>query len=148
MQPPEHLRRALADACLDATIITIPAFTPPAARRRPWPTGTSGASGRYCDPETEVLPLLGSADGLFHIHTCLLDPGDTALVPDPAYPAYVAGVKIAGGVIEKVPLLEENGFLPDLAAIPQDVARQAKMIWVNYPNNPTSAEATWDSTRN
>ncbi|HSO71394.1 MAG TPA: aminotransferase class I/II-fold pyridoxal phosphate-dependent enzyme, partial [Thermodesulfobacteriota bacterium] len=97
--------------------------------------------GSVLDPETEVLPLLGSAEGLFHIHSCLLDPGDVALVPDPAYPAYAAGVAIAGGVAVKVPLLEENNFLPDLSAIPQDVARQAKMIWVNYPNNPTSAEA-------
>ena len=97
--------------------------------------------GSVLDPETEVLPLLGSAEGLFHIHSCLLDPGDVALVPDPAYPAYAAGVAIAGGVAVKVPLLKENGFLPDLAAIPQDVARQAKMIWVNYPNNPTSADA-------
>jgi LL-diaminopimelate aminotransferase len=97
--------------------------------------------GTVLDPETEVLPLLGSAEGLFHIHSCLLDPGDIALVPDPAYPAYAAGVAIAGGVAVKLPLLEENGFLPDLGAIPADVARKAKMIWVNYPNNPTSADA-------
>jgi LL-diaminopimelate aminotransferase len=97
--------------------------------------------GVECDPETEVLPLLGSADGLFHIHTCLLDFGDTALVPDPCYPAYVAGVKIAGGVIAPVPLKKENDFLPDLEAIGPDVAKRAKLIWVNYPNNPTSAIA-------
>jgi len=91
-----------------------------------------------------VLPLLGSADGLFHIHNCLLDVGDTALVPDPCYPAYVAGVKIAGGVIECVPLLRENGFLPDLESIHPRVAQRARMIWVNYPNNPTGAHATLD----
>jgi LL-diaminopimelate aminotransferase len=94
-----------------------------------------------CDPETEVLPLLGSAEGLFHIHTCLLDAGDAALVPDPCYPAYVAGVKIAGGVIEALPLRKENGFLPDLASIRPETAQRARMIWVNYPNNPTSAVA-------
>ena len=77
-----------------------------------------------------------------HIHTCLLDVSDTALVPDPCYPAYVAGVKIAGGVIEPVPLKKENSFLPDLEAIEADVAQRARMIWVNYPNNPTSAIAS------
>jgi LL-diaminopimelate aminotransferase len=85
---------------------------------------------------------LGSSEGLFHIHLCLLDVGDVALVPDPAYPSYEAGVKLAGGRMEAVPLLKENGFLPDLSAIPPEVARKAKMIWVNYPNNPTAAEAT------
>jgi LL-diaminopimelate aminotransferase len=65
-----------------------------------------------------------------------------ALVPDPSYPSYEAGVKLAGGQIEWVPLLRKNGFLPDLDAIPADVARKAKMIWVNYPNNPTAAVAT------
>ncbi|MFH1090462.1 MAG: aminotransferase class I/II-fold pyridoxal phosphate-dependent enzyme, partial [Pseudomonadota bacterium] len=94
--------------------------------------------------EKEVLPLLGSSEGLFHIHTSLLDVGDIALVPDPCYPSYVAGVKLAGGAVEPVPLLKENGFLPDLEAIPAKTARQARMIWVNYPNNPTSAEAPAD----
>jgi LL-diaminopimelate aminotransferase len=74
----------------------------------------------------------------------LLDVGDTALVPDPCYPAYIAGVIIAGGVIEPVPLLIENGFLPDLEAIPLEIAQKAKMIWVNYPNNPTGAHADAD----
>jgi LL-diaminopimelate aminotransferase len=65
-----------------------------------------------------------------------------ALVPDPSYPSYEAGVKLAGGQIEWVPLLRKNGFLPDLDSIPADVARKARMIWVNYPNNPTGAVAT------
>jgi LL-diaminopimelate aminotransferase len=97
--------------------------------------------GVACNLETEVLPLLGSAEGLFHIHTCLLDIGDTALVHEPCYPAYVAGVKIAGGVIEPVRPFKENGFLPDLDAIDSSVAQRAKMIWINYPNNPTAASA-------
>jgi LL-diaminopimelate aminotransferase len=103
--------------------------------------------GVKCDPEGEVVPLLGAADGLFHIHTCLLDAGDTALVPDPCYPSYVAGVKIAGGVVEPVPLLKENGFLPDLEAIPPKLAQRAQMIWVNYPNNPTAAHASLEFYR-
>lgn len=141
VQPPEHLRRALADACLDVNHHHYPSFYSPRPLKEAMANWYQRRFGSVLDPETEVLPLLGSAEGLFHIHSCLLDPGDVALVPDPAYPAYAAGVAIAGGVAVKVPLLEENNFLPDLSAIPQDVARQAKMIWVNYPNNPTSAEA-------
>jgi LL-diaminopimelate aminotransferase len=141
VQPPEHLRRALADACLDVNHHHYPSFYSPRPLKEAMASWYQRRFGSVLDPETEVLPLLGSAEGLFHIHSCLLDPGDVALVPDPAYPAYAAGVAIAGGVAVKVPLLKENGFLPDLSAIPQDVARKAKMIWVNYPNNPTAAEA-------
>jgi LL-diaminopimelate aminotransferase len=74
----------------------------------------------------------------------LLDVGDIALIPDPSYPSYEAGVKLAGGQIEWVPLLGKNGFLPELESIPADIAKKAKMIWVNYPNNPTGASANLD----
>ncbi|MBW2618132.1 MAG: aminotransferase class I/II-fold pyridoxal phosphate-dependent enzyme [Deltaproteobacteria bacterium] len=145
--PPEHMRKALSEACYDEGNHHYPSFYSP----RPLKEAVAGwyerQYGVKCDPETEVLPLLGSAEGLFHIHTCLLDAGDSALVPDPCYPAYVAGVKIAGGVIETVPLLKENGFLPDLDAIPPKVAQRAQLIWVNYPNNPTAAHADDDFYR-
>jgi LL-diaminopimelate aminotransferase len=141
VQPPDHLRRSLADACLDVNHHHYPSFYSPQPLKQAMADWYRRRFGAALDPETEVLPLLGSAEGLFHIHSCMLDPGDVALVPDPAYPAYAAGVAIAGGVAVKVPLLAENGFLPDLEAIPQDVARKARMIWVNYPNNPTSADA-------
>jgi LL-diaminopimelate aminotransferase len=144
VQPPDDQRQALADACMDVDHHHYPSFYSP----MPLKEAIAGWYQRHfdvqCDPETEVLTLLGSADGLFHIHTCLLDHGEIALVPDPCYPAYVAGVKIAGGVIETVPLKKENGFMPDLDAIPPQVAEKAKMIWVNYPNNPTAAVATGD----
>jgi LL-diaminopimelate aminotransferase len=140
--PPEAQRRVLAEACLDSDNHHYPSFYSPMPLKEAIAGWYERQYGVSCDPQTEVLPLLGSAEGLFHIHSCLLDPGDTALVPDPCYPAYVAGVRIAGGVVEEVPLLRENGFLPDLDAIPQEVAGQARMIWVNYPNNPTSAVAT------
>jgi LL-diaminopimelate aminotransferase len=141
VQPPEHLRRVLSDACLDVNHHHYPSFYSPQPLKEAMANWYRRRFGTTLNPDTEVLPLLGSAEGLFHIHSCLLDPGDIALVPDPAYPAYAAGVAIAGGVAVKVPLLEENDFLPDLEAIPADVARKAKMIWVNYPNNPTSADA-------
>jgi hypothetical protein len=70
------------------------------------------------ESHTEVLPLLGSTDGLFNIHLCLLDPGDIALIPDPCYPSYASATQLAGGQVERFPLLRENDFLPDLEAIP------------------------------
>ncbi|ODA39761.1 aminotransferase class I/II-fold pyridoxal phosphate-dependent enzyme [Desulfosporosinus sp. BG] len=93
------------------------------------------------NPETEVLPLMGSQDGLAHIYLAYIDPGDLALIPDPGYPIYTAGLMLAGGEKVAVPLLEENGFLPDLRQINPDLARKAKLMFLNYPNNPTAAVA-------
>ena len=93
------------------------------------------------DPASEVLPLIGAKEGIGHAAFCFLDPGDVALIPDPAYPVYAAGTLFAGGESYVMPLLEENGWLPDLSAIPAEVARDAKVMWLNYPNNPTGAVA-------
>ena len=97
--------------------------------------------GVALDPDKEVLPLIGSKEGIGHIALCFIDPGDTALVPDPAYPVYSISTMFAGGLPHCMPLIQENEFLPDLTAIPKDIARKAKVIWINYPNNPTSAVA-------
>lgn len=94
------------------------------------------------DPEGEVLPLIGSKEGLANLSLAFLDPGDMALVPDPAYPTYELGAYLAGGTTHRFPLLAEQDFLPDLVAIPVEVAQQAKLLWLNYPNNPTGAVAT------
>lgn len=142
--PPESMRKSLAEACYDPASHHYPSFYSPVPLKQAISGWYERQYGVKSVPETEVLPLLGAADGLFHIHTCLLDPGDIALVPDPCYPAYVAGVNIAGGIVEPVPLLKQNNFLPDLAAIDPATARKARMIWVNYPNNPTAAHATGD----
>jgi len=140
--PPDHLLMALRDAVCDPDHHHYPSFY----SNRPLKEAIAGWYRRRFDIELdsdkEVIPLLGSSEGLFHIHTCLLDPGDIALVPDPSYPSYEAGVKLAGGQMVSVPLLKENHFLPDLDAIPPEVAMKAKLIWVNYPNNPTAAVAT------
>ena len=93
------------------------------------------------DPETEVLPLIGSKEGVGHVAFCYLDPGDVALVPDPGYPVYSASVMFAGGESYVMPLTEENGFLPDLGSIPEEVAGRARLMWLNYPNNPTGGVA-------
>jgi LL-diaminopimelate aminotransferase len=93
------------------------------------------------DPDKEVLPLIGAKEGIGHMALTLIDPGDVALVPDPGYPVYSVSTMFAGGESYWMPLLKENGFLPDLKAIPENVARKAKVLWVNYPNNPIGAVA-------
>lgn len=96
------------------------------------------------DPDTEVLPLIGSKEGIAHIHLAYIDPGDVVLVPDPGYPVYSTGCILAGGESYFLPLKEENDFLPDLSAIPESVAKKAKLMFLNYPNNPTAAVAGLD----
>jgi LL-diaminopimelate aminotransferase len=96
------------------------------------------------DPDKEVEPLIGSKEGIAHVALCFVDPGDTALVPDPGYPPYAMGVILAGGRPYYLALLEENNYLPDFTRIPDDIADKAKMLWINYPNNPTGAVADMD----
>ena len=98
--------------------------------------------GVTLDPDTEVLPLIGAKEGIGHVAFCFLDPGDLALIPDPAYPVYEVGTMFAGAESHVMPLRESNGWLPELDAIPADAARAAKLMWLNYPNNPTSAVAS------
>jgi len=140
--PPPHLLNALRDAVSAPDHHHYPSFYSNRPLREAIANWYERRFGVELDPNTETIPLLGSSEGLFVIHLCLLDPGDTALVPDPSYPSYEAGVKMAGGQVEPVPLLRKNGFLPDLGSIPSDIAKRARMIWINYPNNPTAAVAT------
>ncbi len=95
--------------------------------------------GVHLDVATEVVPLLGAKEGIAHICLALLDPGDVALAADPGYPVYTTGPLIAGGVPVPLPLVPSLGFQPDLEAIDPDVLAKARMIFVNYPNNPTGA---------
>lgn len=101
-------------------------------------------SARYqvdVDSDTEVLTLLGAQDGLAHLALAVADPGDIVLVPDPGYPIYEVSVRLAGATPYPVPLREDEAWLPDLQAIPEDIARRAKLLILNYPNNPTTAMA-------
>jgi len=93
------------------------------------------------DPETEVLPLIGSQEGIAHLPLAVLNQGDYALLSDPGYPAHFGGVYLAGGQVYSMPLLAENQFLPDFTAIPQPVLHQSRMMILSYPHNPTSAIA-------
>lgn len=96
------------------------------------------------NPDTEVLPLIGSKEGIAHLPLAFLNPGDISLIPSPSYPPYSGGTILAGGKPYFMPLLESNSFLPDLARIPLIARKKAKIIFVNYPNNPTGACASED----
>jgi LL-diaminopimelate aminotransferase len=97
--------------------------------------------GAKLNPQTEVLSLIGSKEGIGHIPLAFVNPGDSVLVPSPGYPVYSTGTLFAGGKSYLMPLKEENDFLPDFDGIPQKVFHKTKLIFINYPNNPTSATA-------
>lgn len=100
--------------------------------------------GVEIEPQGEVVTLIGSKEGLAHIPFCYLDPGDVALMTDPGYPVYRSCTILAGGEPYFLPLAPERGFLPDFSAVPSEVARKAKLLFLNYPNNPTAAVASVD----
>jgi LL-diaminopimelate aminotransferase len=93
------------------------------------------------DPDSEILPTLGSKDGISHLPFALVDPGDVVLVPSPGYPVYLTGTVMADGEPFIMPLAAANGWLPDLDSIPGEIADRARILWLNYPNNPTASTA-------
>ena len=95
-------------------------------------------------PEQDILPVLGSKEGLAYIATAVLNAGDIALAPDPYYPVYITGCTSLGAQPYLLPLLEENNYLPNLESVPRDVLAKARLLWLNYPNNPTAACASPD----
>ena len=103
--------------------------------------------GVQLDPEKQVVSLIGSKEGIANIALAFVDPGQVVLVPDPGYPTYSLGTRLAGGEPYAVPMNEETGWLPDLEAMPAEVVRAAKILWLNYPNNPTGAIAPMEFLR-
>ena len=97
--------------------------------------------GVNLDPATEVLSLIGSKEGIAHIPLAFVDPGDVVLVPSPGYPVFSVATLFAGGIPHVLPLRKEDGFLPNFAEIPKSLAKKAKLLFINYPNNPTAAVA-------
>ncbi|OIO39514.1 MAG: hypothetical protein AUJ71_00560 [Candidatus Omnitrophica bacterium CG1_02_49_16] len=95
--------------------------------------------GVKLDPNTEVLPLIGSKEGIAHLSLAYLNNDDIALVPNPAYPVHFNGVIMAGGILYNIPILAEKGFLPDVYAIPKEIVKMAKLMFISYPHNPTGA---------
>lgn len=95
------------------------------------------------NPESEILPLMGSKEGIMHISMAFVNPGDEVLVPDPGYPTYSSVTNLVGGIIRKYDLLEEKGWVPDLEALNQSDMSRVKLMWVNYPHMPTGTKGTW-----
>lgn len=142
LTPPEEVLRALEEALRRPEVHGYPSFRGHPAFRRAVAEYYARRFGVALDPDREVLALIGSKEGIYHVATAFIDAGSVALVPDPGYPAYSNPVLLAGGEVYAMPLLRDHGFLPDLEVIPAEVLRRARVMWLNYPNNPTTAQAT------
>lgn len=138
---PRHIIDRMATAIYDQANHQYPSSVGMISFRRAVADWYQKRFGVSLDPASEVVSLLGSKEGLAHISFAYLDKGDISLVPDPAYPVYAIGTQLAGGQTHIMPLKEENGFLPVLEDIPAEAARKAKLLFINYPNNPTGAVA-------
>lgn len=138
---PPHIVESLRTEVLDPITHKYPPFSGLIELKQAVSQWYKQEFGVDLDPATEVAILFGGKTGLVEISQCLLNPGDVCLVPDPGYPDYWSGVALAGGEMQMMPLLRENGFLPDYSAIPADKLAKAKLMFLNYPNNPTSATA-------
>ncbi|MDQ4075223.1 MAG: aminotransferase class I/II-fold pyridoxal phosphate-dependent enzyme, partial [Chloroflexota bacterium] len=141
MPPPAWIIDAMCEASRQPQHHRYPGYTGSSELRRAWAHYYASRFGVTLDPDSEVLPLIGSKEGVAHIALALVDPGDLVLVPDPGYPTYATGTILAGGTTFPMPLSEDNDFLPDLDAIPTEVLDRSVAIWLNYPNNPTGAVA-------
>jgi LL-diaminopimelate aminotransferase len=138
---PPHIIAALAKAAADPANHQYPSYEGMLSFRKAAADWYRSRFGVELKPATEVLSLIGSKEGIGHLMLAFVNPGDVVLVPDPAYPVYQAGTLFAGGEPYALPLTPARKFLPDLAAIPADILRRAKILWLNYPNNPTGAVA-------
>ena len=141
LPPADFIIEALAAASRRPDLHGYPSYTGAPALRRAIAAYYDQRFGVSLHPDQEVLPLIGSKEGIVNLTVAWLDPGDLALVPDPAYPVYQMAAFIAGGEVHPLPLVAENGYLPDLDAIPAAAAQRARLLWLNYPNNPTGATA-------
>ncbi len=142
LPPPPPVIQALNSSAEDPTHHSYQPHRGTRNLREAWATMYRHAYDVGLDPETEILPLLGSKEGIFHLPMAIINPGDTVLVPEPGYITYTRGTLFAGGEPVYFPLIPERGYLPDLEAIPVETAYKAKMMWLNYPNNPTTGVAT------
>jgi LL-diaminopimelate aminotransferase len=138
---PTHVISALQRAAQDPANHRYPAYSGSGEFRQAVARWYGKRFGVELDPQQEILALIGSKEGIAHFPLAFLNPGELALVPTPAYPVYQNATLFAGGEPYFVPLLPENRFLPDLGAIPTEVGSRARLMFINYPNNPTSATA-------
>jgi LL-diaminopimelate aminotransferase len=136
---PEHIVDAMREAIADPATHRYPSYWGSLEFRTAVADWYGARFGVDLDPRTEVMALIGSKEGLAHLTVAFVDPGDEALVPDPGYPVYAGGTRLAGGVATAMPLLAENGYQPEYRAIRP--SERTKVLWLNYPSNPTAAVA-------
>ena len=141
---PNNIIERLRESVKDPKTHDYPPYAGTAEFRQAVTLWYKNRFGVDLDPDNEVMALIGSKEGIAHIFLAFIDPGDFSLIPDPAYPVYKTGTLFANGFPYIMPLLEENGFLPDLEEIDEDIAQRAKLMFINYPNNPTAAVANKD----
>ncbi len=139
---PEHIVDAMREALADPATHRYPSYVGSLEYRTAVADWYRSRFGVELDPATEVMALIGSKEGLAHLTVAFVDPGDEALVPDPGYPVYAGGTQLAGGTVVDLPLLAENGYQPDYDAA--RVSARTKILWLNYPSNPTAAVAELD----
>jgi LL-diaminopimelate aminotransferase len=142
LPPAGHIIDALTQAARRDDYHSYQSHRGPAALRAAWAEMYWREHQVELDPDTEILPLLGSKEGIFHLAQAYVQPGDVVLAPDPGYITYTRGTLMAGAEMVPLPLLAERSYLPDFSAIPADVLQRARLLWLNYPNNPTAAVAT------
>jgi LL-diaminopimelate aminotransferase len=142
--PPGFITQALETSAHDPAHHSYPGYFGTPRLRRAMVDYYATRFGVELNVADEILPLIGSKEGIANMALAWLDPGDLALVPDPCYPTYRMGTNMAGGEVYDVPLLAENNFLPHLNAIPEEIAQRARLLWLDYPNNPTGAIASLD----
>ena len=138
---PAHIVNQLAESARDPKTHDYPPYEGTKEFRSAVSDWYLKRFGVNLNPQKEVISLIGSKEGIAHVFLAFIDPGDISLIPDPAYPVYKTGTLFANGEPYYMPLLEENGYLPDLDKIDEKIARKAKLIFLNYPNNPTGAIA-------
>ncbi|HEY2959983.1 MAG TPA: LL-diaminopimelate aminotransferase [Actinomycetota bacterium] len=141
---PDFIVEELARAARDPSTHRYPSYFGLPAFREAVADFYARRFGVTLDPATQVLPLIGSKEGLAHLPWAFVDPGETALVPEPGYPVYEVATILAGGEPVHLPLGAERGWFPDFATVDRAAADRAKILWLNYPSNPTAAVATLD----
>jgi LL-diaminopimelate aminotransferase len=144
LPPAPHILEALKRSASDPAVHGYQPYNGTATLRTAWAEAYRRSFQVALEAETEVLPLMGSKEGIVNLTLAFVQEGDVVLVPDPGYMTYTRSALLAGGEAFPMALLPERGYLPDFSAIPQDILRRAKLMWLNYPNNPTAATASLD----
>jgi LL-diaminopimelate aminotransferase len=141
LPPPDFVIETLASAARTSTSHSYQPHRGTRGLRAAWAEMYDRLYKVQLNPETEILSLLGSKEGIFHLPLTFVNPGGIVLIPDPGYITYTRGTLMAQGIPYYLPLLQENRYLPDFSRVPENILRDAKILWLNYPNNPTAAMA-------